>query len=87
MCKTIHTANQISPQYVGSSVIRQSRFITLVSRFYSTLAALMAVLMAVLKKKVRSLYCMHQRSFEILHYRFSYLHLYLKKLAVFQSSY
>jgi len=87
MCKTIHTANQISPQYVGSSVIRQSRFITLVSRFYSTLAALMAalmaVLMAVLKKKVRSLYCMHQRSFEILHYRFSYLHLYLNKLAVF----
>jgi hypothetical protein len=34
MCKTIHTANQILPQYVGSSVIRQSRFITLVSRFY-----------------------------------------------------
>lgn len=83
MCKTIHTANQISPQYVGSSVIRQSRFITLVSRFYLTLAALMAVLMAVLKKKVRPLYCMHQRSFEILHYRFSYLHLYLNKLAVF----
>ena len=26
MCKTIHTENQISPQYVGSSVIRQSRY-------------------------------------------------------------
>jgi predicted ATPase len=79
MCKTIHTANQILPQYVGSSVIRQSRFITLVSRVYSTLATLMAVL----KKKVLSLYCKHQRSFEILRYRFSYLHLYLNRLAVY----